>query len=199
MNENQISTTEYLEIYQSDDDELNICLAKTSRTVDDTRALKNPIATTWLISLAGYSNYDSLAADYLTDYVLSSRGKHTPYSLLPPAAKASKTEAIGTLKAYAFITQREGQNSYDIHRLVQLAARNWLKEQGELNLWATKTLLQLADEFPFPKHENRDVWIKYLPHVQHILEFPRYSVNDEESKRVLLFNAGVSFRIIGEE
>jgi nucleoside phosphorylase len=168
MNENQISTTEYLEIYQSDDDELIYLLSKDFEDRGRYKGVKNPIATTWLISFRQILNYDSLAADYLR--IMSCLAEEDiPYSLLPPATKASKTEAIGTLKAYAFITQREGQNSYDIHRLVQLAARNWLKEQGELNLWATKTLLQLADEFPFPKHENRDVWIKYLPHVQHIL------------------------------
>ena len=80
-----------------------------------------------------------------------------PYSLLLPATTSRKTKAIETLNVYAFITQLEGQNSYDIHQLVQLAARNWLREQGELNFWAAKTLLRLAEEFSFPKHESRDV------------------------------------------
>ena len=92
--------------------------------------VKNPIATTWLISFRQILNCDSLAADYLR--IMSCLVEEDiPYSLLPPATKARKTEAIGTLTAYAFITQRKGQNSYDIHRLVQLAVRNWLKEQGE--------------------------------------------------------------------
>jgi len=197
MNENQISTNEYLEIYQSDDDELIYLLSKDFEDHGRYENIKTPIATTWLISFRQILNCDSLAADYLR--IMSCLAQEDiPYSLLPPATKARKTEAIGTLNAYAFITQRKGQNSYDIHRLVQVAVRNWLKEQGELNLWAAKTLHQLAEEFPFPKHENRDIWMKYLPHAQHVLEFSKYSVNDEESKRDLLFNVGESFEIVGK-
>jgi hypothetical protein len=38
-----------------------------------------------------------------------------PRSLLPQATKRKELEAIGTLRAYSFITEREGQDSYDIH------------------------------------------------------------------------------------
>ena len=41
-----------------------------------------------------------------------------PRSLLPLATNLKELEAIGTLTAYAFITKREGRDSYDIHRLV---------------------------------------------------------------------------------
>ena len=46
-------------------------------------------------------------------------------------------EAIGTLRAYAFISERTGQESYDVHRLVRLAMRNWLAEEGELQACGT--------------------------------------------------------------
>jgi len=53
-----------------------------------------------------------------------------PCSLLPPTAtKRKEIEAIGTLKAYAFISEREGQDSFDIYRLVQIAMRNWLEQE----------------------------------------------------------------------
>jgi hypothetical protein len=136
MNENQISTTEYLEIYQSNNDELIRLLSEDFEDrgrYKNVENVKNPIAATWLISFHQILNCDSLAADYLQ--IMSCLAEEDiPFSLLPPAMKVTKTRAIGTLKAYTFITQREGQNSYDIHQLVQLAARNWLREQGELNL-----------------------------------------------------------------
>ena len=52
-------------------------------------------------------------------------------SLLPADNELEAAEATGTLKAYAFITQREDQDSFDVHRLVRLAMRNWLEEKGE--------------------------------------------------------------------
>jgi hypothetical protein len=66
-------------------------------------------------------------------------------------------EAISTLKPYKFITERESFNSFNVHLLVQLAMRNWLQEEGQQEQWTKKTVQLLADVFPFPVHENRDV------------------------------------------
>lgn len=38
--------------------------------------------------------------------------KDIPKSFLPAASKLAAIDAIGTLKAYAFITQREREDSY---------------------------------------------------------------------------------------
>jgi len=114
INENQISTTKYLEIYQSDDNELIYLLSKDFEDCGQYKNVKNPVATTWLISFYQILNYNLLATDYLQ--IMSCLAeKDIPYSLLPPATKTRKIEAIRTLNTYAFITQREGQNLYNIH------------------------------------------------------------------------------------
>lgn len=90
--------------------------------------MRNPIVATWLISFRNILHSDPLAADYLR-FMCFLAEKDIPLLLLPPTRKKAKiAEAIGTLKAYAFITKREAPDSYDIHRLVQLAARNWLQQ-----------------------------------------------------------------------
>jgi hypothetical protein len=40
-------------------------------------------------------------------------------------------EAIGTLKVYVFLTEREDRHSFNVHRLVQLAMRNWLQKENQ--------------------------------------------------------------------
>ena len=72
-------------------------------------------------------------------------------------------EAIGTLKAYVFITQREEQELFDIHRLIRLAIRNRLNGE-ELRGSVTSVIERLDQAFPFPEYENRKVWMKYLPY-----------------------------------
>ena len=85
---------------------------------------ENPIATTWLISFRQISDHDPLAADYLKFMSFPSE-KAIPRSILPGDSWTSKAEdAIGTLKAYAFVPERKKPNMYDIHRLVQLAMLN---------------------------------------------------------------------------
>ena len=196
MNNNQISTTTYLEIYESDNEEMIYLLSREFEDLGRYDNIKNPIATTWLISFRQILHSNPLAADYLR-FMSFLVVQDIPRSLLPPEGKARTIEAIGTLKAYRFITEREYSGSYDIHRLVQVSAQCWLKETGEWDKWAMKVLRWLAQEFPFPKHENKNVWIRYLPHIHYVLECQK-DTNDDESVRNLRLNVGMSFYIIGK-
>ena len=61
-------------------------------------------------------------------------------SLLPPADELNTDEAIDTLKAYAFVAQREEHDLFDMHRLFRLAMRNLLDERGEKEQQAMKMM-----------------------------------------------------------
>jgi tetratricopeptide (TPR) repeat protein len=196
MAKKQISTTKYLEFCQSSDKDMIDLLCRDFEDRHRYKESQNPVATTWLISFRHISDHDPLAADYLR-FMCFLAEKDIPQSLLPPAGRIKAAEAIGTLKAYAFITEREQSGSYDIHRLVRLSMLNWLTEEGERKDWITKVLRRLADVFPFAKHENRGVWMRYLPHTLYVLEF-RKDTDDEEAERDLLFNVGESFFLIGK-
>ena len=101
---------------------------------------KNPVATTWLISFEHLSRDTPLAAQYLR-FLCFLAEEDIPMSLLPLANDEIKAdEAIGALTAYAFITQREAEESFDIHRLVRLATQNWVDGKGEREEWITKAI-----------------------------------------------------------
>jgi len=168
INENDISLAEYLSLL--DDREENIVEVLSEDFEDEGRYhdIKNPIATTWLISFEQIRIRDSLAADYLS-FMSCINPKAIPLSLLLPAQSRKKIiDAIGTLSAYSFITKRPDDQSLDIHRLVHLATRNWLREQNSLSEWIAKAIAQLADIFPKNNHKNRILWRTYLPHAQYI-------------------------------
>ena len=168
INENDISLVEYLSLL--DDREENIVEVLSEDFEDEGRYhdIKNPIATTWLISFEQIRIRDSLAADYLS-FMSCIDPKAIPLSLLPPArSKKRIVDAIGTLSTYLFITKRSDDQSLDIHRLVHLATRNWLREQNSLSEWVAKAIAQLANVFPNDNYENRILWRTYLPHAQYI-------------------------------
>ena len=172
-------TTRYLDYCQSSDKNLIKLLSKDFEDRGRYKGIRNPVATTWLISFNHISRDNPLAAKYLR-FMCFLAEKEIPLSLLPPVDdELEADEAIGTLKAYAFITEREEQDSFDIHRLVRLAMRNWLDKEGEREKCITDVIQRLAKMFPFPQHENRDVWTKYLPHAQTALEFREDSTDEE--------------------
>lgn len=194
MNANMTPVSAYLEIYESEDlpDQLSTDFEDQGRYRDG----KNPIATTWLVSFRQIKDRDKLAADYL--YFMSCIAQQDiPHSLLPNNPLLKQTEAIGTLKAYAFITQREAQHSYYMHRLVRIVVQNWLKVRNDLHMWAGKTLTHIANVFPWPQHETRDVWTVYLPHAQSILDYRNYCSDQEGAQGKLLDLVGNSFLAIG--
>jgi tetratricopeptide (TPR) repeat protein len=150
---------------------------------------KNPVATTWLISFEQIRNYEPLAAEYLS-FMSCVDAKDIPQSLLPLAQSTKKAvEAIGTLTAYAFVTEHKTEQLLDLHRLVHLAARNWLRTEGSIAAWAANALERLVEVFPNNDHTNRSLWRTYLPHARYVLEIEK---NSEGSKTAeLLWKFGM--------
>ncbi|KAK0745442.1 P-loop containing nucleoside triphosphate hydrolase protein [Schizothecium vesticola] len=196
MAKKQISTTQYLELCNSSDEDMIELLSKDFEDRHRYKSIQNPIAKTWLISFRHISDHDPLAADYLR-FMCFLAGKDIPQSLLPPAGRLKTVEAIGTLKAYAFISERKESDTYDIHRLVQISMLSWLAQKGERGEWATNVLQRLDDIYPSPEHENREEWIRYLPHTQHALQLWKRT-DDEKATPGLLSKVGKSFHNLGK-
>ncbi|KAF2180563.1 hypothetical protein K469DRAFT_440296, partial [Zopfia rhizophila CBS 207.26] len=131
---------------------------------------KNPVATTWLISFDQIRHCDPLAADYLS-FMACIDPKDIPQSLLPAGVSRKKeTDAIGTVDAYSFIIRRPADLAPDLHRLVHLAARNWLRKEELLGRWSERAIARLGEVFPEHDHKNKRLWRTYLPHVRYALK-----------------------------
>ena len=190
INENGTTIPMYAALLQ--DTEQNIIDILSEEFEDEGRYedIKNPIATTWLISFDQIRRHDQLAAEYLS-FMACVESKDIPRSLLPPAQSLKKAVgAIGTLTAYSFITEGAGGQSFNVHRLVHLATRNWLREKGSLGEWCQKTINRLAEVFPKDDHENRRLWRSYLPHSRFALAC-RLVPRDTEGRLVLLEKLGL--------
>ena len=163
---------------------------------------KNPVATTWLISFELIKKRHELAAKYLSTMACLHE-KNIPLSLLPEASsKKKELDAISVLKGYSFLTeQTRGSGSdnreilYDMHRLVHLATRNWLKNDGLLNGMVKDCLTRVARLFPAPLLEHRDMWRLYIPHCQRICEGS--TVEDITERYYLLEKMGLCFVVDG--
>lgn len=155
MARKQISTTNYLELCRSSDKNIVELLSKDFEDSHRYREAQSPITATWLISFCQIADHNPLAAEYLK-FMCFLNEKAIPRSILPQDASTLEADdAIGTLKGYAFITEREVSNMYDVHRLVRLAMMNWLDKQGELEEWRAKVIRRLEEAFPLPLHSNR--------------------------------------------
>ncbi|KAH8678794.1 hypothetical protein BGZ60DRAFT_446050 [Tricladium varicosporioides] len=190
INENNITFTDYLSLLKDQEEEVIDLLSEEFE--DDGRYynIKNPVATTWLVSFEQIRHRDPLAADYLS-FMCCIDSRNIPQLLLPPGPSRKKEiEAIGTLDAYSFISKRPADLALDIHRLVHLSTRNWLRKENLLAQSTEMVIVRLEEMFPDDDHKNRSAWRTYLPHARYILE-SRLVVIDSRSRMRLLWKYGM--------
>jgi tetratricopeptide (TPR) repeat protein len=184
INENGIVLSEYLSLLEEQEQDVVELLSEEFEDDGRYEDIKNPVATTWLISFEHIRQIDPLAAEYLS-FISCVDPKDIPQSLLPPAQSRKKeTDALGTLDAYSFVSKRAVAEILDVHRLVHLAMRNWLRREELLADWGAKTMRRLQGVFPENDHRNRGIWRLYLAHARYVLE-DESPEDDEEERREL--------------
>ncbi|KAK1656895.1 hypothetical protein BDP55DRAFT_596875 [Colletotrichum godetiae] len=198
-----VTISKYLGYCEASNDKMLKLLSKDFDDQDRYGDIRNPVATTWLISFDHISRDNTLAAKYLS-FMCYLAEKDIPRALLPPEEdrmdaddEMNADEAISTLIAYAFILQRDTADRFDIHRLVRLVMRNWLREQGKEEEQVTETIYWLCERFPWPNHRNKDVWMAYLPHTQAALQV-RDWCTDDRALWDLLSSAGEGNYLLGK-
>ena len=168
MDKNDISIAEYLSLW---DDTEETAIELLSEDFDEEwryKELKNPVATTWLISFEKIRRSDPFAAEILS-FIACLEPTMIPLTLLISAPTKKKLlDALGTLVAYSFITKEARGRFLNVHRLVHLATRSWIRDQGILDKWAQRAMQRLVEEILFNK-PDRSVWRTYLQHAKFAL------------------------------
>ncbi|KAI1746361.1 hypothetical protein F4680DRAFT_401207 [Xylaria scruposa] len=190
-----VTVFDYLDQCESSDTDMFDMLTKdfedSGRYLD--AKVRNSIAATWLISFQHITEHNPQAADYLK-FISFLAEKDIPRSLLPESKPIKMKEALSTLKAYAFIAERNDPDAFDMHRLVRLVMRNWLQKNGEWKEWAAKVVQRLNEEYPSPTYKNMQTWTKYLPHGQAVLSDGAIDISDIR----LLVHTAESYIFLGK-
>jgi hypothetical protein len=190
INENGIAFADYLSLLADQEKEVINLLSEEFEDDWRYRNIKNPVATTWLISFEQIRHRDPLAADYLS-FMCCIDPKAIPQSLLPPGPSRKKEiDAVGTLNAYSFITRRPADAALDLHRLVHVSTRNWLRKEKLLAHSTEVVVTRLQEVFPDKDYKNRSVWRTYLPHARYVLESNLVN-KDWQTRMNLLWKYGI--------
>jgi tetratricopeptide (TPR) repeat protein len=182
LNETGESLKTYEALLSSHDDEAMELLSE--HFEDDGRysGIENAVAKTWLISFEQIRRRSSLAFEYL-GFMACVDPKDIPRSLLPPSEMSSlkqQTDAIGILNAFSFITRHDDGSAFDLHRLVHLATRGWLKKNGELLACHEHAVVRLGTLLSDISQTNRVDWRPYIAHAQYAVGGDEKNYNKAE-------------------
>jgi tetratricopeptide (TPR) repeat protein/nucleoside phosphorylase len=160
--ENGIDLSTYLSLLQEQEQDAVELLSEDFRDPGRYKDIQNPVITTWLISFKQIQQQDQLAADYLS-FMACIDPRNITQSLLPqPASRKQKVNALGLLNAYSFTNSQD--MDINMHRLVHIATRNWLRKNALFNHWIKTVADHMQNVFPDNHHTKRGLWRQYLPH-----------------------------------
>jgi len=170
--EYNLKISDYLQLYTRDEmAQAELLGHQQTRVSTDLPAMK-----VWGLSFERLKQEDTLAA-HLLQFMACLSCTQIPQSLLPAGSSASDSiRALRALEALFFIEDRENEQSYDLHPLIQLAVRNRLRENDQLEKYLQLALTEIL--YRFPEHcerfEHFTSASSLLPHAQEILQEDGY-------------------------
>ncbi|PYH67515.1 kinesin light chain [Aspergillus vadensis CBS 113365] len=168
MNENEIGVYDYLMLLHEHEDNVVELLSEHFEADGRYDDSKNPTALTWFTSFRQIEKLDSLATEYLSLLACLSQQSISKSFLPRPVSRKKMVEALGLLSAYSFITIRPGDKCITMHRLVRLAARQWLRSQDRLEIYTHKAadrLSEVLNNDPVNEKHQR----QYVQHTEFLL------------------------------
>lgn len=206
MQENTITAKRYIQLLETTD--VTLLLNEPFETDGRDSETRHPVIATWMISFDQIRRQNLVASDLLSLMCYFDR-QDIPRTLLSQynerrdskeggyktrrgaeVARALQLEkALGVLKAFSFVTESRDE-TFTIHRLVQLAMRNWLSTLKQSEEFVEKALVTLSNVYPEGVYENRIVCDQYLPHAMAVL-----SLAETSSKKESLAKASLLHRV----
>ena len=178
-----ITVDKYLKLFQTSDTEMQNLLSKDLR--DRTRDLQdsglpNSVIRAWKVTFDQIREQDVRASEILSLMAVLD-GQGIPEMLLNRNAENETEfiEAVGTLKAFSFISEETGAATFIIHLLVQVSTRKWLDSHGGRAKWQEMALKAVTDSFPSDS-DDVEKWMTceaLLPHVKVVLRYT-YASNE---------------------
>ncbi|KAF7536134.1 hypothetical protein G7054_g4775 [Neopestalotiopsis clavispora] len=193
INENGLGAREYLSLLEEKEEDVIDLLSEDFEDEGRYHDVKNPVATTWLISFEQVRQRDPLAADYLS-FMACVDAKDIPQSLLPSGTSRKKEiEAIGTLQGYSFIAKGAVMEA----RITQLGADHprtlesvnklafMLASQGEYEE-AEKMNRRALDGYEKALGEDHPETLISVEHLGHVLQYQgKYEEAEQICRRAL--------------
>ena len=141
---------------------------------DSRRDLTIPssVFLTWQISFDQIKKENHLAAELLSIMSVVDRQGIPRYLLQNLDEDDLDFERrLAPLDDFSLITLDESGQSFQIHRLVQMAIISWLERYGEIDRWKNMAAVLLERNLPERPNEFWKTWEKLLPHAEITLKY----------------------------
>jgi len=195
MNRNSMSLQKYLAALEKDEQNLVDHLSEDLRDHRREPGFPNSVFRTWKLSFVQIQAQEPSTAKIFSLMAMLDR-QQIPESLICNVVERDIdfTTAIGTLVGFSLVSKGINQETFAMHRLVQLSVRQWLEHEGRKGHYARQALQLLANRFPHSDYENWQMCESLLPHAQQVLNHDSTLEKDGGKRAHLLSNISLYYR-----
>ena len=134
-------------------------------------SVDKPVARTWQISFERIEQEHPLAVRLLC-FAACLHHHQIPTAILPKTRiKVDMTTAVGVLEAHCMITEESPDNTFDMHSLIHLMTRHWLRSKGRLDEYSRLAFSVMQEAFPVELHSQEQMayGYRYSAHAQALI------------------------------
>ncbi|CAG9988832.1 unnamed protein product [Clonostachys byssicola] len=195
IRKNGISLERYMELFEKSRSSQTELLREDFNDPNRDRESRNAVFLTWKISFMRIEDEDKVAAFYL-GFLACIAPQNIPRAIFLSAESDIITEkALGTLKAYSFLSKRTEGDIYDVHPLIPGIVQEHLRESGRWRAITVLTILWLRCLIPDGGYEHLKEYPAFLPHGKAIADIP--DLMNEPDVLFLLRNVGQCYNSLG--
>jgi tetratricopeptide (TPR) repeat protein len=200
MRQQRVTISTYLQLFrESAANQANLLSNEDVR--DDLRrdhSIRHAVITTWQISFNQIRKTRSAATDLLALISVFDRQGIPEYLLHDNTDRLQFEDAIAPLISFALIRAQVGQRSFEMHSLVQLSMREWLKQNKQLEKWRKESVKIMAKAFPSGEYET---WIDcqvLLPHSKEVMSYVSSNEGEALNRAMVAGNTAWYLYLRGE-
>ncbi|KAH8727391.1 hypothetical protein GQ44DRAFT_758100 [Phaeosphaeriaceae sp. PMI808] len=188
VREQRMTVSTYLELFrESKENQAYLLNIQEVRDLRRDSNVPDAVITTWQISFEQIRKTTHEATDLLSLMTMFDRQGIPEYLLYDGRSRLQFEEAVAPLTSFSLIRtqtrkqlgEQQGEQSFEMHNLVQLATRKWLELNRQVERWQKVSHRIMAAAFPSGQHETWAVCRVLLPHSRKVLS---YASDDDKGR-----------------
>jgi tetratricopeptide (TPR) repeat protein len=188
MRHNQMPLGRYLKALRGDERNLKDYLNTNLFDHRRERHVPHSIFRTWELSFDQIREQEPRAAEILSLMAMLDRQQIQEKLLRRKGERdAIFVTAMGSLGGLSLITKEVEEDTWTMHRLVQLSIHEWLEQRHQKRKYEEEALALIAGKFPSGEHENREACESLLPHAKSVLKYESDSNTSQIQRADLLY------------
>lgn len=176
----RFSVPKYLAMYRRSNEDKAALLSKNKDDLRRDGTVPSAVITSWELSFNQIRKNSPNSADLLSLMSYFNRQAIPQFLIQGDVDEMSFEERINVLLTFSLIKAEIREDTFEMHRLVQIAMQHWLRSEGYEQRWKESAIKRVAHQFPYPNHQAQHwpICEDLMPHADEVI---LYMPNSQES------------------